>query len=104
MWWSNKYYDGDKVDTISEEMYIHGDEEKCSYQEWYANNEGYYDFHVVMFDDEGKLYSFYSTPYEGREGSYEELLEEYDDMHPEDQEFLVGLEKYYNFERTYNEA
>ena len=55
---------------------------------------------VAMLDDEGKLYSFYSTPYEGREGSYEELLEEYDDMHPEDQEFLVGLEKYYNFERT----
>ena len=47
------YYDGDKVDTISEEMYIHGDEEKWSHQEWYANNEGYYDFHVVMFDDEG---------------------------------------------------
>jgi hypothetical protein len=59
---------------------------------------------VAMLDDEGKLYSFYSTPYEGREGSYEELLEEYDDMHPEDQKFLVELEKYYNFEKTYNEA
>ena len=47
------YHGEDKVDTISEEMYIHGDEEEWSSQEWYADETGHYDFHVVMFNDEG---------------------------------------------------
>ena len=47
------YYDGDKVDTISEEMYIHGDEEKWSSQDWHADQTGDYDFHIVLFNDEG---------------------------------------------------
>tara|TARA_R100000426_G_C4787226_1_gene97080 strand:+ start:282 stop:623 length:342 start_codon:yes stop_codon:yes gene_type:complete len=50
---------------------------------------------VAMYDDESqKLYSFYSTPYEGLEGCYEELLQEYDDMHPEDQEFMNEIKQY----------
>jgi len=53
------------------------------------------DYQVAMYDDESeKLYSFYTTPYEGREGSYEELLQEYDDMHPEDQEFINDIKQY----------
>ena len=44
-------------------------------------------------DDKGKLYlySFYSSPYEGKEGSFDELLEEYEDMHPEDQEWFQEI-------------
>ena len=52
------------------------------------------EYQVVMIDDEGNLYSFYSTPYEGREGSFEDLLEEFDDMHPEDQEYMNDLKQY----------
>lgn len=42
----------------------------------------------VAIEEDGKLVSFYSTPYEGREGTLEELLEEYEDMHPEDQAYI----------------
>jgi hypothetical protein len=45
--------------------------------------------------DEGKLYSFYSTPYEGLEGSFEDLAERYDDMHQEDKEYMHSLAEYY---------
>lgn len=48
------------------------------------------DFDVAMIN-EGKLESFYSSPYEGREGFFNELLAEYDDMHPEDQEWFKEL-------------
>ena len=51
------------------------------------------DYQVAMVDDQGYLYSFYSSPYEGKEGSYEDLKEEYDDMHPEDQEWFDDLSK-----------
>ena len=51
------------------------------------------EYQVAMVDDEGNLYSFYSSPYEGKEGSYEDLKEEYDDMHPEDQEWFDDLSK-----------
>ncbi len=53
------------------------------------------EYQVAMYDDESEeLYSFYTTPYEGREGCYEELLQEYDDMHPEDQEFMNDIKQY----------
>ena len=45
----------------------------------------------VAIEEEGKLVSFYTTPYEGREGTLEELLEEYEDMHPEDKEYIDEL-------------
>ena len=41
--------------------------------------------------DQLELYSFYSSPYEGKEGSFDELLEEYEDMHPEDQEWFQQI-------------
>ena len=41
--------------------------------------------------DQLELYSFYSSPYEGKEGSFDELLEEYEDMHPEDQEWFQEI-------------
>jgi len=56
------------------------------------------EYQVAMVDDEGKLYSFYSSPYEGKEGSYEDLKEEFEDMHPEDQEWFNDLTKNLNKE------
>lgn len=53
------------------------------------------DYQVAMADDEGNLYSFYSTPYEGREGSFADLVEEYDDMHEEDKEYMRDLQSNY---------
>ena len=49
------------------------------------------EYQVAMLDDKGKLYSFYTTPYEGYEGSLEELLEEYDNMNDEDKDFVDEL-------------
>ena len=38
-----------------------------------------------------ELFSFYSSPYEGKEGSFDALLEEYKEMHPEDQEWFQQI-------------
>ena len=51
------------------------------------------EYQVAMVDDKGKLYSFYTTPYEGYEGSLEELLEEYDNMNQDDREYVNNLKK-----------
>lgn len=48
------------------------------------------EFEVAMCSD-GKLYSFYTSPYEGREGSFEDLLSEYEDMHEEDKEWFSDV-------------
>ena len=53
------------------------------------------EFQVAMVGDDGKLYSYYSTPYEGLEGSYEDLMEQYSDMHKEDKEYMDELEQYH---------
>lgn len=45
----------------------------------------------VAMESDGKLYSFYTTPYNGLEGSYEDLMAEYDNMHPEDKEYMDEL-------------
>ena len=45
----------------------------------------------VAIEEDGKLVSFYTTPHEGREGTLEDLLEEYEDMHPEDKEYIDEL-------------
>ena len=46
---------------------------------------------------EGKLESYYYTPYEGHEGYYDELMVDYDNMHPEDQEFMDSLSRVKKF-------
>ena len=38
-----------------------------------------------------ELYSFYTSPYEGKEGSFDDLLEEYKEMHPEYQEWFQEI-------------
>ena len=67
----------------------------------FNQNSGYVfltnsEFQAAMLDDDGKLYSFYTTPYEGLEGSYEDLMEQYKDMHEEDKEYMDGLKQYHN--------
>ena len=64
--------------------------------ELYFNTHSGYVFlsnsdYQVAIEEEGKLVSFYTTPYEGREGTLEELLEEYEDMHSEDKEYIDEL-------------
>ena len=49
--------------------------------------------HQACMMNGDRLESWYSTPYEGREGFFEDLVEEYDDMHPEDQEYMRDLAK-----------
>jgi len=54
------------------------------------------DYQVCMLDDEtGELYSFHSTPYESREGSFEELMNEYEEMHEEDKKYMDHLKELY---------
>jgi hypothetical protein len=47
-----------------------------------------------MYDSKSdELYSHYSTPYDGYEGSLEELITEYADMCKEDQEYVDDIKK-----------
>jgi hypothetical protein len=45
------------------------------------------DFNVLMMNGD-TLEEFYSSPYEGKEGFFDDLLEEYPDMHKEDREWF----------------
>lgn len=48
------------------------------------------EFQVAMECD-GKLYSFYTSPYSGVEGDFDNLLNEYAEMHEEDKEWFQEL-------------
>lgn len=50
------------------------------------------DYQVAILNDD-ELVSFYSTPYGGLEGTFEELAEEYNDMHDEDKEYMRDIAK-----------
>ena len=50
------------------------------------------EFQVAMMNGD-KLESFYSSPYDGREGFFDELLEEFRDMHPEDKVWFSDIAK-----------
>lgn len=50
------------------------------------------DYGVAMMNGD-KLESFYSSPYEGREGFFADLRDEYEDMHREDQEWFRDIAK-----------
>lgn len=56
------------------------------------------EYQVCMLTNEGELESFYSSPYEGHEGFFDELLEEYENMHPEDQEWFRNVAECINRE------
>ena len=44
---------GEKIDTIASSHYITADDNDMFFQSWYANEEGHYNFNIVLFDDEG---------------------------------------------------
>jgi hypothetical protein len=46
------------------------------------------EYQVAMLNGD-KLESFYSSPYEGREGFKDGLVEQFDSMHPEDQQWMM---------------
>ena len=48
------------------------------------------DCQALMFNG-SELDLFISTPYNGNEGFMDELIEEYDEMHNEDKEYLLGM-------------
>lgn len=48
------------------------------------------DYQVAMLED-GELVSFYYSPYEGIEGTFEDLKMEYEYMHPEDKRWYIEL-------------
>jgi hypothetical protein len=50
------------------------------------------DYQCCMVVD-GKLESFYVSPYHGIEGFFDEIVEQYATMHPEDQEWLRDVAK-----------
>ena len=55
-------------------------------------------YQVAMCGDNQELYSFYTSPYEGFEGSFEDLIKEYKNMNEEDQEWLKDIAKNINRE------
>lgn len=46
------------------------------------------DLDVAMLNSEGDLEEFYTTPYGGVEGFLDELIEQFDDLHKEDKDFV----------------
>ena len=52
------------------------------------------DYNVAM-ECEGKLEDWFSSPYDGHEGFLEDLANEYENMHPEDQEWFNDIKAAY---------
>ena len=52
------------------------------------------DSQVAMMNGD-TLESFYSSPYEGREGFFEELRDEYEHMHRDDQEWFRDIAEFH---------
>lgn len=50
------------------------------------------EYQVCMLNGDN-LESFYTTPYDGKEGYFEELMEEYDDMHKEDKAYMRDIKR-----------
>lgn len=49
------------------------------------------DYNCAMFNSDGELDLFISTPYNGTEGFYDEIMENYDKLHDEDKEYMDNL-------------
>jgi len=68
-------------------------------QIWFNKNSGNVflcdeDYNTAMESD-GELCDWFVTPYNGCEGFLEDLLDEYSDMHPEDQEYIDQIKVAY---------
>lgn len=62
---------------------------------FFNSNSGYVflsdeDYNTVMING-GELDLFISTPYKGVEGFFDEVIEEYGDMHKEDKEYIRSI-------------
>jgi hypothetical protein len=61
----------------------------------FNRNSGYVflvndDYQCAMLNN-GKLEEYYSSPYDGHEGFFSDLVSEFNDMHPEDQEWFCDI-------------
>ena len=67
----------------------------------FNKNSGYVffsnsDYQVGMCDENGDLFSWYNTPYEGEEGSIFDLADRYHELHIEDREYVKEItDKFY---------
>lgn len=50
------------------------------------------------------LYSFYTSPYNGVEGCFEEILDQFEDLHPDDQEWFENIASNINRSTDVSEA
>ena len=48
------------------------------------------DYNVLMMNDD-KLEEFFTSPYDGKEGFFDDLLPEYEEMNEEDKEWFKGI-------------
>lgn len=93
------YREQDEAKDIFEAWKLNGlpsDFENDGVKLAFNKNSGYVfltnsEYQVAMCDGDKKLYSFYSSPYEGKEGSFEDLKEEYADMNSEDKEWFFDV-------------
>ena len=51
------------------------------------------EYSVLVYED-GELVSYYTSPYAGIEGTFEELSEQYDEMSEEDKEWFDDIKRY----------
>ena len=53
------------------------------------------DDYQACIEVNGELFSYYFTPYSGIEGTFDECLQQYTDMHYEDREYIKELAEMY---------
>ena len=79
----------------------------------FNRNSGYVfltnsEYQVAMVEEDKEnnlsLYSFYTSPYEGVEGSFEDILDQFEDLHPEDQEWFENIASNINRSGDVSEA
>ena len=53
------------------------------------------DDYQTCIEVDGELFSYYSTPYNGIEGTFDDLLDQYEEMCNEDKEYIKELARMY---------
>jgi hypothetical protein len=80
-----------KLTTLAENCF-----DRSSCDVYFNPNSGYVfladeDYNTVMIDDEGELDLFINTPYNGCEGFFDDLMNEYEEMNNEDKEYMQSM-------------
>ena len=66
----------------------------------FNRNSGYVfltnsEYQVAMLEEDKEnnlsLYSFYTSPHDGVEGCFEDILDQFEDLHPDDQEWFESI-------------